>query len=792
MLKHYLTLAFRNLQKYRLQTVVSILGLAAGFICLSLSALWERYENTFNTSIPHADRMCMTYAPDLKSFSSPGGFLQKAEQMPEVEAFATIEFSERDLYVGEREARANVLCADRNFFKLFDIRCTNGELVGEEMGAGLDIALSRSLAHQLFGNEDPVGQQVNYKGGPGVNIRFDVKAVYEDMDPHSDIYADAIMLFYTEYKQGNWTRTVFLLQPGKAVFDSFARKADQHVEWSDTTHMRVMSFTEAHSQGHGKHGSLSREHRKAFLLISLMLTVCALANFLSFWLNRLRSRRREMALRLVHGATGRGLVAMFTTEVLLVLLAAAVVGTLGILLLGDTFAQFAHIQMEGYIFSHSLLFMGVTLAVCLLVCTVAVIIVKNVSTSRSISITHRPNHTFANVSTAIQFIISLLFIFCTLVMFRQVSQLRHRDWGIAYKNVAIFSYNGYREMGDGVFVMSGEALHGVLEEKGIPDKLRAMPGIIDVVDEGRHFISEGQSMGSLQMRLTPESQPIQSTHRRGVFHPSSPIYDFTVLEGTLPTAENWQDNEIIITESVRDQLGLTSAVGQTVEIASFFSEEWRPCTIVAVISDITFDEIFTKQDSHHITFLRPNDDERKNALSGKLMFCFEPGMRDDVARRIDEMMAAYPEMLYDVRWGEDVMAQYIQSETNLMRLLAVVTAVALLIALFGMYSIITLACHQRRKEIAVRKVHGAKVGDILGLFIKEYGLILLVSAAVAFVAGTLLMHRWLEGYLHRTPLSWWLYVGLFVGVALLIALCVGSRVWKTARENPADVVKSEN
>ena len=789
MIIHYLTLAFRNLRKYRLQTAISILGLAAGFICLSLSALWERYENTFNTSIPHADRLCMTYWS--KGFSAPGGFLTKAVEMPEVEAFATIEFSERDLYVGEREARANVLITDGNFFKLFDIRCTNGELVGEDLGTGLTIALSRSLAHQLFGNEDPVGQQVNYKGGPGVNIRFDVKAVYEDIDPHSDIYADAIMLAGIEYNQGNWMRTVFLLQPGKAVFDSFARKADQHVEWSDTTHMRVMSFTEAHSQGHGKHGSLRREHRKAFLLISLMLTVCALANFLSFWLNRLRSRRREMALRLVHGATGRGLVAMFTTEVLLVLLAAALVGTLGILLLSDAFAQFAHIQMEGYVFSRSLLFMAVTLAVCLLVSTLAVVIVKNVSTSRSISITHRPNHTFANVSTAIQFIISLLFIFCTLVMFRQVNQLRHRDWGIAYKSVAIFSYNGYRDMGDGVFVMSGEALHGVLEEKGITDKFRAMPGIIDVVDEGSHFISEGQSMGRLQMRLTPENQTIQSTHRRGVFHSDSPIYDFTVLEGTLPTAENWQDNEIIITESVRDQLGLTKALGQTVEIASFFSEEWRPCTIVAVISDITFDEIFTKQDSHHITFLRPNEDERKNALSGKLMFCFEPGMRDDVARRIDEMMASCPEMLYDVRWGEDVMAQYIQSETNLMRLLAAVTAVALLIALFGMYSIITLACHQRRKEIAVRKVYGAKVSDVLSLFIKEYGLILVIASAVAFALGTLIMHRWLESYIHRTPLSWWLYVALFVGVALLIALCVGTRVWKTANENPADVVKSE-
>lgn len=159
--------------------------------------------------------------------------------------------------------------------------------------------------------------------------------------------------------------------------------------------------------------------------------------------------------------------------------------------------------------------------------------------------------------------------------------------------------------------------------------------------------------------------------------------------------------------------------------------------------------------------------------------------------RVSALMAQYPDMVWKLTFGDDRLKEMMRSENNLSLLLSSVTLVCVLIALFGVYSIITLACRQRRKEIAVRKVYGAKVGDVLSLFIKEYGLILVLSSAVAFVVGTLIMHRWLEHYVMRVPLYWWLYVGLFVAVALLIALCVGARVWKTAQENPADVVKSE-
>ena len=147
--------------------------------------------------------------------------------------------------------------------------------------------------------------------------------------------------------------------------------------------------------------------------------------------------------------------------------------------------------------------------------------------------------------------------------------------------------------------------------------------------------------------------------------------------------------------------------------------------------------------------------------------------------------------VWDLSFAEDVYNEQVKSENNLSRLLTLVTAVCILIAVFGVYSIITLACRQRRKEIALRKIHGAKLRDILGMFVNEYGLILVISSFVAFAVGYIIMHGWLEQYLKRITIGPLFYIGIFVATALLIALCVGSRVWRTARENPADVVKSE-
>ena len=139
----------------------------------------------------------------------------------------------------------------------------------------------------------------------------------------------------------------------------------------------------------------------------------------------------------------------------------------------------------------------------------------------------------------------------------------------------------------------------------------------------------------------------------------------------------------------------------------------------------------------------------------------------------------------------DEIEKALQSERVLMKLLGIASGVCIFITLFGIFSMVNLTCERRRKEMAIRKVHGAKVSDIAGLFVKEYGILLLLSAAVAFSVGYVVMKQWLQAYVIQTTISWWIYAGILLVVTLLIVLCVGYRVWKAANENPADVVKSE-
>ena len=130
----------------------------------------------------------------------------------------------------------------------------------------------------------------------------------------------------------------------------------------------------------------------------------------------------------------------------------------------------------------------------------------------------------------------------------------------------------------------------------------------------------------------------------------------------------------------------------------------------------------------------------------------------------------------------------LKSENNLQTLLSITTGVCILIALFGVWSMIMLTCEQRRKEIAVRKVFGATTKDILDMFFLEYMSLQGVAALVAFPVGYACMKPWLEQYVVQTSIPWWIYVGIFMAVALLVALCVGWRVWKTAKAHPADEI----
>jgi ABC-type lipoprotein release transport system permease subunit len=137
---------------------------------------------------------------------------------------------------------------------------------------------------------------------------------------------------------------------------------------------------------------------------------------------------------------------------------------------------------------------------------------------------------------------------------------------------------------------------------------------------------------------------------------------------------------------------------------------------------------------------------------------------------------------------EEEYDKYFKSENTLLAILTVVSLVCIIVCIFGFVSMVSLTCEERRKEIAIRKINGATIKDILDIFFKEYLTLLAIGALIAFPVGYIIMKRWLQNYVIQTEMSVWVYVSILLALIMVIVLCVGGRVYKTSRENPVNAL----
>ena len=262
------------------------------------------------------------------------------------------------------------------------------------------------------------------------------------------------------------------------------------------------------------------------------------------------------------------------------------------------------------------------------------------------------------------------------------------------------------------------------------------------------------------------------------------FYGLTLLQGRWPrpgdfgSGQGYIVRNVCINESFARRLGWENPIGK-----SFMTDRGERFTIVGVYKDILNGSPTEKAVPSIAAYPFINMDNRC-----EVHFKFKSGTWSPLRQKIIDYYKEQEWGTVEPRTYDDHYAPMLVSENNLQTLLNIITIVCILIALFGVWSMIMLTCEQRRKEIAVRKVFGATTKDILDMFIVEYMALQGVAALVAFPIGYACMKPWLEQYVVQTEIPWWIYVGIFLMVALLVALCVGWRVWKTATAHPADEI----
>jgi len=390
---------------------------------------------------------------------------------------------------------------------------------------------------------------------------------------------------------------------------------------------------------------------------------------------------------------------------------------------------------------------------------------------RSLNLSIRRNKTNLSrkISVITQLVISIGFAFCTCVILKQLYFLHHsEDLGFSFLNRGSVMIWDLSTNGDGV----------------LENHLKQMPEITEVHEiDGAFDIISGYTF--MLRYKSWDGKPVDVDEMEIATKPVSPeyadFYNLRLLAGEMLTDDD-PTSLILINESMAKALGWHDPVGKHI----------NGYTVKGVIKNI-YNKAPTIE-AKPILFIKS---QKMQMVDGKTqtrsaIFKYRKGMGDTVKEKIEQFIKKeYAGLEYRIHDTEEEYNKFLKSENALIKLLSFVSAICILICVFGFVSLVSLTCEERRKSIAIRKINGATAGDILAIFAKEYFLLLIIGAAIAFPAGYIIMQRWLEQYVKQTSIPVWIYLSILLVLVLIIVLCVGWRVYKSSVENPAEVVKKE-
>lgn len=817
MFLHYIKIALRNLRKYALQNTICILGLAVGFVAFSLSAYWYWFDSTYDKQYKDWKRM----------FAVSGGLTMNQVFTPVSNIALSIIANDPQVeMVGTANLfLANWMSLDDNFVKMFGIRQVAGDF---EQTKEHGFAISESVAKELFGNTDPIGRlltvsqynrildNVTMAGDDDDESGMRVVAVFSDINhsflkisrnSNNRIFCINNPLDDIGFTPKEWSdeyaTDAFQFQDGSMGFVKVRKGVDLDKFVADFHDKYKLNLTNV-SKLHLKNikGPMDIGHIKIFMLISLLLILCAVVNCITLTVSRITGRRKEMGLRLSCGSSFRKLLQMMCVELAVMFLIALSIAIVVILWVKDPFSEYTLIGgLPGRILWGCVAVMAVIFAVSMIAGVISMTYMLKGSLSAVMTKGTSRSRRFRITGMTVQLTISMFCILFTAVIIHQLNYVRSEFWGVGTNGVAVLdvgsdediywtkvNYWEPPEWDEQVRIKQDIAQTREQFLNRLKTELNGLPMVNECRFLNYSLVSNRYSQG-YSIKLSPDDTFKVSITELPIDNVSNNAYGFKVIAGSLPDVIG--TDEIVISENVCRKLGLEDPLGKTVYHAERkgFSQ-----TIVAVIEDVYLDGplsdpiplVVNNMQEHWMGLYRRGECNGNHGMTVSI----NPDMRKEFSTALDSLLKDAP-LNVKCSFMDDWLSEFIKPADNLLKIMLILAVACMLIAVSGVYMVVTLSCQERRREIAIRKVHGAKITEISYILLKEYGVALTVASALAFSTGTIALKPWLQQFAKTAPVSWWIYASAMAGMALLILLTVGHRVIVTSRTNPADVVKSE-
>ena len=792
MLIRYLKIAYRNLYKYKTQSLTGILGLAFGLACFVPALYWMLYETSYDRFYPDSEQIYRIYSVEKQSGKvneQVPGILGKEllGQFSTIEA--SVDFVTSDLdYSAEKipYILLNTLCVDSAFFQVFPQKTVGGDIRQALQLAG-NMVLTETVALRLFGTvEKAIGQTLENSlsriFGPCT-----VTAVIKDPPSNTNLPFDVILnfpalqdasLIMPEAEQWKYLNNIMYvkLHPHANVKEFAAQLSDftTRINTNPNIELKTLPISNVRHQLN-RDLPFTLSFIRLLVAAGILLLFCALFNFLNLYLNLFRLRIHEFHQRMVHGAKSSQLILQMMFELTCAVLLALLLGCFFIFLTRPVFSELLDIFMP--MLELLYLFLVCGLGIMILILFVSFIPCWRLNRLIRISLSKRKiagQPVLQRMAVSLQIAVSVVLIVATSVIIMQMRFVNNKDLG--FDN-------------SGIIQLYGETFQLGNHQAALRSKLEAIPQVLNI--SATAF--EPEHNAKAHFMTTEVEWPGKHPSEKTVFQWLSVDNKFAETYSLNIQMGKWwgegEDGKVVLNEEAVRIMGLSEPVGAIIRMTpSLITSDgvvpMQEYEVVGVVND--FHSLSLRSRIYPAIF--------KTSVSEDIWYVrVVPGQEQEVIQRIFEILPNIDVSLTDIRLTplDELYDRLNYSEKVGLQLFSVLTVVCLLISLFGVYAVAAAATQRRRKEVAIRKIVGAEAGNIVRMFFREYALLVVIACLIALPLAYMVMNNWLQGYAYRTNIPWWLLGGVFAGVILIVLLTVLGQTLKTANSNPGEVVKSE-
>jgi len=787
-IKKSLRIIFRN----KIYSFLNIVGLAVGITSVALIFLWVEDKVSFNNAIPNsrniyiASRHNLNSAGQYSTFFSSGYPLSKVldDDFPEVKRNACISMTSL-IFVPENRTDSfeeSGWYADSTLFTIAGMKFISGD-PSSAFNKVHSIVISQSLAKKIFGTDDPIGKGLLNDGQP-----YEITGVFKDMPVNTTFQFDWLAPFqiYADYVKERmdingwgsiWLGMYVELEPNVDIKKLNEKLKPLAMERGGPNYANAQIFLYPLNKIllYGKFengletGGGYNKTVRLFFLIGILILVIACINFMNLSTARSQKRALEVGVRKTFGTKKKYLIRQFLAESGLIT-AIALLISIGLVWLSLPFFNDLIDAKLSFDLSKPVILLGlITIG---LFCTLLAGSYPALYLSSFNPITTLKMQKVEKGGRAVwirqglvvfQFTMAFILICTTYVIYLQIQLAQTRDVGIEKENLVTFPVS--KELMASYSAVQNELANtGVVESSGFTSQpliymgLQAAPWHWmgkDPDDDKSiryNFVSEGL-VGAAGIKL---------------------------VDGTDLDPER-KPYGVLINEAQARRMGNAGRVGEKIGQTPEMEME-----IIGIMKDYLFDDPYSIEASPVIFFHSP-------ARSAHLFVRLKQNIDYfEAIGRVQSVLQTFtPHYAFDATPMSDRFNRMFNDDRLIEKLSALFAALAIFISCLGLLGLSAFSAEQRTKEIGVRKVLGAKIADILVLLGKAYTGLLFISFVIGIPISLYLADYYLKDYAYRIILSWDIFAGVALFIAIIAIMTVSFQSLKAALANPVKSIKTE-